>query len=112
MDGRGVEILSQALADRGQVVWDEPDRPTLRVPGKWQKPLAEHRAEVREVLRRAALFRKQANGQGPLLILALPDAPIVAGGCISCGKPDVDTRCPGCKLAAWIVLGWLGSPKN
>lgn len=111
MDGPGVSLLEQALADGGQVVWKEPNRPTLRLSKKWQMALSNELEGVREVLRRAALFRKQANGQGPLLILALPGAPIVAGGCISCGKPNVDTRCPGCRLAAWIVLGWLGEPK-
>jgi hypothetical protein len=107
--GRGLTTVAEALADGGRVIWDPPDRPTLQVPSKWQEALSNSRDEVREVLHRAALFRQQANSKGGLPVLALPDAPLEDGFCVSCGGPkEGHYRCGTCRVAAWVALGWIG----
>jgi hypothetical protein len=107
-----VDHLAKALS-HGQVVWDDPDRPRVLVPPMWHDALSDAAEEVREVLRRAALFRRQANSPGAVPILALPDAPLLDGACISCGgAKDGPHRCLLCRVAAWVALGWLGGPKQ
>ncbi|MBI3988181.1 MAG: hypothetical protein HY347_01045, partial [candidate division NC10 bacterium] len=95
-----VNVLIEVLTLGGKVLWDPPDRPRLLVPGGVGAKLREDLGTVREVLRRAVLFREQANTSGPIPLLVLPEHP-GNEGCISCGSP-VDSghfRCPVCSLA-------------
>lgn len=102
----GVAALAEALARGGRVVWDPPDCPRLLVPAGQRDRVLADRVTVREVLRRAVIFREQARTAGPLPILALPDAPLNGPGCISCGtstEPDY-FRCAVCALAVALAL--------
>ena len=87
----GVLALSEALARGGRVVWDAP-KPRLLVPPSLRPKVEADREAVREILRRAALFRDQAaafirDGR-PLPTLAFPEYDgRTRGGCISCGAP-------------------------
>ena len=101
----GVVALAEVLARGGRVVWDAP-RPRLMVPPDLREKVLADRETVKEVLRRAALFRQQARTPGPLPILALPGAPLSGPGCLSCGA-TVERgrfRCAVCALAVDLAL--------
>lgn len=103
-----VAVLQQALAQGGRVEWNPPDKPKLFAPPSLHEAIKADRDTVKEILRRAAIFRKQAaefiqDGR-PLRILALPGCP--EGGCISCGD-SLDGRryrCEVCTLAVTLAL--------
>lgn len=102
-------VLTEALARGGKVVWDPPDRPRLLAPRSLHEAIKADRATVKEILRRAAIFRDQAERfirQGRLLpVLALPDHQGV-DGCWSCGAtvPPGHFRCEVCSLAVALAL--------
>jgi hypothetical protein len=110
----GVDALTRALAEGGQVIWDPTDRPTLRVGARWAEVLRREAAEVREVLGRAAEFRRQlqvATGTPVVPLLVRPgyrDQP--EAGCVSCGARTTTFRCPACLLAVWIALDLTPNP--
>ena len=117
-----VEVLLGA-ASRGaaialssdQLLLDPPrilttaDRGTLRVARADQPRIA------RELLWRVAAMRHQIppRPQPIPFLVARPDVPYPAGGCVSCGDPRPlghDARCGLCALAAWITLGDAQTP--
>ncbi|MGH7407870.1 MAG: hypothetical protein ACREKF_07685 [Candidatus Methylomirabilales bacterium] len=102
----GVAALQEALARGGRVIWDPPARPRLLVPAGERDRVLADRETVREVLRRAALFRQQVRTPGPLPILALPEAPLNGPGCLSCGGTVERRRfrCAVCALAVDLAL--------
>jgi hypothetical protein len=108
-----VTLLAEALAQGGKVLWDPPERPKLILPKGVRERLEADRETIREVLRRAAIFRGQANvfirGGRLLPVLALPDRP-EGEGCWSCGQPAPSRRyrCDVCGLAVALALG--GNP--
>src|SRR5437870_5814491 len=102
----------RALA-AGGVVKLETTPPSVRMAPQWLDLLRERPeqegAELREVLRRAAVFRGQLelSGDGPIIpYLILPDVPPPRlGACISCGIAlQGSWRCPVCLLAVYIAL--------
>lgn len=102
-------VLEDALAKGGKVVWDPPARPRLFVPKGMGAKIQKDLATVREVLRRATIFREQAaafirEGQA-LPILALPEQG-GGQGCLSCGGPVErgHFRCEVCTLAVVLAL--------
>ena len=104
----GLTVLAEVLANGGKVVWDTAP-PRLLVPHHLRARVEAERAVIREVLRRATVFRGQARTHGPCPYLHLPGAPKQEQGCLSCGEPLGDTqplRCPLCVLAALLALGW------
>ena len=104
----GVVTLAHALAEGGRVVWEPADKPRLRVAARWAEGLYREADEVREVLRRAVVFRCQIEtfAGGPIIpYLALPDAPTPRlGACISCGYPARGWRCLPCLAALYLAL--------
>lgn len=103
-----VAVLTEALTRGGRVVFDPPDKPRLFAPPSLHEAIKADRATVKEILRRAAIFREQAErfiraGRG-LPVFALPGCP--QGGCISCGGDLAGGRyrCPVCTLAVTIAL--------
>ena len=98
-------ILSEALAHGGKVLWEPPERPKLILPKGIRERLEPDRGTVREILRRATVFRDQAQRfmrEGGLLpILALQDRP-EGDGCASCGTP-LNGRCYRCEVCALAV---------
>lgn len=104
-----MSLLAEALAHGGRVVWDPPERPWLLLPKGVRERLEPDRETIREVMRRATVFRAQAAGfirEGrPLPTLVLPGH---RGdrGCISCGAPagPGPFRCPVCALAVALAL--------
>lgn len=104
-----LEVLSQALHDGARVVWD-PDRPKLILPRSVRDRLEQDRHLIREILRRASVFRELAaqfieDGRA-LPVLALPGVLPVQGTCISCSGDLAGGRyrCPVCTLAVTIAL--------
>lgn len=104
-----VQTLSEALARGGKVIWDAPGRPRVMVPKPLRERLEAGRDTIREVLRRAAIFREQAavfiRHGGMLPILALPEHQGF-DGCWSCGT-QVEAghyRCPMCAIAVTLAL--------
>ena len=101
----GCTVLEDALAKGGKVVWDPPTRPRLFVPKGMRGKLQQDIETIREVLRRAVLFREQAQRPGPLPLLVLPGYQ-GEGGCLSCGT-GIDLgyfRCAICALAVALAL--------
>ena len=99
-----VAALAEALDRGGRVVWDR-EPPRLLVPSALRLKVEADRATVREVLRRAAIFREQVRTPGPCPILALPDCPD-GDGCLSCDA-TIDPghfRCELCALAVRLAL--------
>lgn len=105
--------FARGLADGGMVQLDTTP-PSIRMAPRWLDALRdrpEHeRAELREVLRRAVLFRRQleVSASGPIIpYLILPDAPSSSrGACISCGAAAQGSwRCPACLMAVYIAVG-------
>ncbi len=110
----GTAVLRDALARGAKVVWDPLDRPRLLVPPGLHDSITAHREAVKEVLRRAAIFRAQARTPGPCPLLVLPDCP-EGGGCLSCGAglPSGHRyRCALCALAVQLALQGIPCPEN
>lgn len=103
--------FAAALGDGGAVDW-QTTPPRVRVASRWARALQNQpervRAELREVLRRAAAFRNQiaSSAGGPLPLLTLPAAPAPrCGACISCGVPITSGwRCAVCLIAVYLAL--------
>ncbi len=101
-------LLADALSNGGRVEWEPETR--LLLPRGVRQRLEPDRETIREVLRRAKVFREQAQEfirQGRLLpVLALPGAPETPGGCLSCGGTlyEGQYRCPMCALAVKLAL--------
>jgi hypothetical protein len=101
--------LSEALALGGKVVFDPPDKPRLLVPKGMGAKVQADAPTIREVLRRAAIFRAQAErflreGRAfPLLVLSEHAR---AEGCLSCGEALGPNRyrCAVCALAVTLAL--------
>lgn len=104
-----VAVLQQALARGGKVVWESPEKPRLFAPPSLHEAIKADRETVKEILRRAAIFRHQAWDfirQGrPIPILALPEHQGIEG-CQSCGSPlhGRRYRCEVCSLAVALAL--------
>jgi hypothetical protein len=100
-----VAVLTEALARGGKVVWDPPGRPRLLAPPSLHEAIKADRETVKEILRRAAILREQAQRPGPWPILVLPDRQEGAG-CLSCGIAiGADRfRCEVCALAVVLAL--------
>jgi len=102
-------LLAETLTHGGKVLWDPPERPKLILPKGVRERLEPDREDIKEVLRRAAIFREQAltfiqEGRA-LPVLTLPGQDGDAG-CWSCGAP-VETghfRCEPCALAVKLAL--------
>ena len=108
----GIVSLSRALADGGAVIWEPRDRPRLRVGAQWAASLRRDNGPVREILRRAVIFRAQIEDSmgGPIVpYLILPGVPEChVGQCLSCGSPATSGwRCSLCLVAIYIALGHL-----
>ena len=104
--------LMEALCLGGRVVWEPEDRPTLRVPPEFSPTIRKNAEEVREILRRAVVFKEQAGVPGPVPFLYLPQAKETGPGCcFSCGEsvPKDRIRCDLCQAAAWIALDMIPS---
>ncbi len=65
----GAMTLSRALAAGGAVIWEPPDKPRLRVAPTFAESLRREADGVREVLRRAAVFKAQLDAEagGPVV---------------------------------------------
>ena len=103
----GVLTLSRALIAGGTVLWEPPDRPRLRVLPIHAEALRSDARDIREILRRAVVFRAQiASWQGSVIpLLFLPEAPAPrSGACISCGANSSQWRCLCCLVAIFIAL--------
>ena len=104
-------VLSEALALGGKVVFDPPEKPRLLVPKGMGAKVQADAPAIREVLRRASIFRAQAerflHGGRVLPLLAVPEHPgHERGQCLSCGEPigRDHYRCPVCVLAVTLAL--------
>lgn len=107
----GLVALVEALQRGGKAVWDPPDRPRLvEVPPELIDALLADKETLREVLSRAAAFRRQLEGRTVAPVLTLPGRPIGDTGCISCGADILAIRCRLCSLACWIALGQAPPP--
>jgi hypothetical protein len=102
-----VTILAEALANGARVELGPPHR--LWIGKSYRERLEPDRETVREILRRAVVFREQAAGfildGRPLPILALPGCQ-EGDGCISCGTALEGRRfrCEVCTLAVKLAL--------
>ncbi len=102
-------VLTEALSKGGRLLWDRPNKPRLMVPTALREQLESERDAVREVIRRATIFRQHALGfiqRGRALsILALPECP-GGDGCLSCGAAigPGHFRCEACTLAVQLAL--------
>ncbi len=104
----GAMTLSRALAAGGAVIWEPPDKPRLRVAPTFAESLRREADGVREVLRRAAVFKAQLDAEagGPVVpYFLLPGAPPPGlGACISCGAASRGWRCLPCLVAVYVAL--------
>ena len=102
---RGCAILEEALAKGGRVIFEPPDHPRLLVPRGMAAKLQDDLDTIREVLRRAILFREQAQTTSTLPLLVLPGHQ-GGEGCLSCGTPVErgHFRCEVCTLAVVLAL--------
>jgi hypothetical protein len=102
----GVSILREAIKQGAHVVFDPSGTARLFAPPDLHERIKSDREAVKEVLRRAALFREQARTPGPVPYLMLPDR-LKGDGCLSCGATVPRghvLRCPACALAVRIAL--------
>ncbi len=60
-----LETFSHPLARGGRVLWDTPGKPRVMVPKVLRERLEADRDTIREVLRRATIFRGQVSRPGP-----------------------------------------------
>ena len=103
----GCELLEEALRKGGKVEWTPPGKPQLFVPKGMGVLFQQDIETVREVLRRAALFREQAQTPGPVPLLVLPGYQgDTDDRCVSCGVRVDSTgfRCALCRLAVTLAL--------
>ena len=108
-DSPGLSLLSDALRLGVRVVWDPP---RFRGPSPALALAKSVPAIAREVLRRATIFRIQAQTTSAVPFLVLPEARYKPNGCISCGVPIRDRfRCEICHLAVHLALD-LGLPEE
>jgi hypothetical protein len=102
----GAAVLTEALARGGKLVWNVPDKPRLLVPQSFHGAIKANQETVKEILRRAAIFRERARAFGVCPLLVLPDCPD-GDGCLSCGA-EIPTghfyRCQVCALAVRLAL--------
>lgn len=110
----GAVTLSRALVAGGQVIWEPGDRPRLLVPPFYAGAIRGELEEVRKILARAVVFRRQldaAQGRPNVPLLILPEAPATrTGACISCGKVIAQGwRCPVCLTAVLLALNDVAS---
>ncbi len=104
----GATALGEALTQGGRVEWDATERPRLLVPRSLRPKVEADRETVREVLRRAAIFRGQVGQARPIPFLHLPEHPGGGPGCLSCGaslSPARWCRCELCEVAVRLALG-------
>jgi hypothetical protein len=107
----GLVALVEALQRGGRAVWDPPDRPRLvEVPPDLRDALLADRDGLREVLSRAAAFRRQLMERSVAPVLTLPGRALGETGCISCGADTSAIRCRLCSLACWIALDHAPPP--
>ncbi len=97
-----VAPVVEALRRGVRVLWDPP---RYRGPAE-ALALAKGTPETaREVLRRAAIFRAQAQRASVCPLLVLPEATLQLGGCISCGVSiPCGFRCGVCQIAVQLAL--------
>jgi hypothetical protein len=103
----GATALAEALERGGRVEWTPAERPRVLVPRSLRPKIEADRETVREVLRRAVIFRRQAGEPGPVPFLHLPECPESGPGCLSCGAalpPGRWCRCEVCEVAVRIAL--------
>lgn len=108
--GRVVDLLVEALVRGAFVDWSDPGKPTIKaVPLAHAAQLRWEREALREILRRAGVFRRQAeefirHGR-TLPILGLPEHE-GDDGCLSCGAPidPARFRCRVCAVAVNLAL--------
>ena len=112
----GAMTLSQALAAGGAVIWEPADKPRLRVASTFAAALRREADGVREVLRRAAVFKAQleaAAGKPVVPYFLLPGAPPPRlGACISCGAVCQGWRCLPCLVAVYVALDAIPALKE
>ena len=117
-----VETLLLA-ASRGAVVRVRPDRIGIHPVGvltadehaALKAARADRPAITHALLWRVTAMRRQIppRPQPIPFLVARPDVPCSAGGCVSCGDPrppSHDARCAFCALAAWVALGDAQTP--
>jgi hypothetical protein len=99
----GLPLVDEALRRGVRVLWDPP---RFRGPSPALALAKQAGDTAREVLRRAVIFRTQAEEPGVILLLTIPGAPDSPGGCISCGIPipHGEFRCPLCQTAVRLAL--------
>jgi len=106
----GLMSLILALRAGGSVKWDGA-RPRLLAPRSQHQALLEAGDEIRMILDRARVFRRQfaewtATDRTSIPLLVLTEAPEPrAGFCVSCGGPSSGWRCAICLTAVLITLG-------
>ena len=104
-------LLMDALARGAKVEWGPEGRPQLLVPQGMTQALARVKALIREVLRRATIFRAQISDSVVAPFMHLPEAEGLEPGkeeCLSCAgslPEGCRQRCPTCQAASWIALG-------
>ena len=100
-----LETFSHALARGGKILWDTPGGPRIMVPKALRERLEVDRETIREILRRATIFREQVTRPGPWPILTLPHRQ-EGEGCLSCGVAvrAGHFRCEVCALAVNLAL--------
>ena len=107
----GCAVLEEALARGARVIFDDPPRrPRLLVPKRMAARVQQDLPVVREVLRRAVLFRDQVRTSGPQPLLVVPGHE-GSEGCLSCGAAlgRDHFRCPLCVLAVMLALNEMPS---
>ena len=105
-------------ASRGAAVRVQPDRIGIHPVGvltadehaALRAARADRPAITHALLWRVAAMRHQIppRPQPIPFLVARPDVPCSAGGCVACGDPRPlghDARCGLCALAAWVALG-------
>ena len=102
--GADLSLSSGQVRLRPLRILTTADRETLHAARADQPRIA------RELLWRVTAMRRQVppRPQPIPFLVARPDVPCSAGGCVSCGDPRPpghDARCGLCALAAWVALG-------
>lgn len=110
----GAAVLAEALAAGARVEWPAPTRARLLVPEGLRARVLAEGDTVREVLRRATVFRAQAQARSLYPFLYLPEAKHLGCGCLSCGAPIDEARhfrCLLCVVAVRIALDLSAAPE-
>jgi hypothetical protein len=101
MEPSDVALVTAALRRGVRVVWDP--LPRYRGPSAALALAKQAPDTAREVLRRAAIFRAQAQTPSTMPILMLPGSHVT--GCLSCGDTGAQgLRCDLCQLAVQLAL--------